>query len=72
MNKLNRTAKLAYFNARRNKNDANLISEYSNTPKYSVFRMLSGRQRISHEVAEEAFYISKGRSKNSLIRDFSF
>lgn len=65
---MNRTAKLAFFNARRLKKDAEAISLLSGTPKNKVFKMLSGKIPISKKVASDAFFMSRYRTKNSLIK----
>lgn len=67
MKRLNRTAKLAFFNARRMKSDAASISYLTRTPKNVVFKMLSAKRSISNEVANEAFSITKYRTKNSVM-----
>ncbi len=69
MKNLNRTAKLAYFNARRRDGD---VSEVSSKTGYSTShtrRMLNAEARINEETATSAFYISHGRTKNSQLRD---
>jgi hypothetical protein len=64
-NYLNRTAKLAYFTARKQEGD---VSTIANTSGYSyghVRRMLNGERRINDDVADDAYYVTYNRRKNS-------
>lgn len=70
MRKLNRTAKLAFFNARREKTDSSVLSVKTGTSKNVIKKMLSANRRITDEVADEAFYLTMERRKNSIVDNF--
>lgn len=65
MNYLNRTAKLAFYTARKREGDVRYISNSSGYSPSHVRRMLSGERRINNDVADEAYFISSYRTKNS-------
>lgn len=67
MKKLNRTAKLAFYNARREKEDIHLISATVKRSTDSVGKMLSANRRINEEVADAAFMLSYNRERNSVV-----
>ena len=65
MRKLNRTAKLVYFTARKRQGDATRIS---NTTGYSVAHVsnvLAGRRTVPQTMANEMYNVSRRRMKNS-------
>jgi hypothetical protein len=67
MKNLNRTAKLAFFNARRREGDVSrIISETGMSPNHTR-RMLAAERRINEETADTAYEISYMRRKNSEI-----
>jgi len=65
MNYLNRTAKLAYYTARKQEGDVTNIAEGTNYSYGHVRRMLVGERRINNDVANEAYYLTYNRRKNS-------
>lgn len=63
-NNINRTAKLAYYTARKRKGDVSELYDYS--PSH-LYRVLNGRRKINDDIANDLLYISYGREKNSVI-----
>jgi len=63
--KLNRTAKQAFFSARQRKGDAARLSEKTGYSVSHVNNVMSGRRNVPQLLANEMYNISKRRMKNS-------
>ena len=63
--KLNRTAKQAFFSARQRKGDAVRLSEKTGYSVSHVNNVMSGRRNVPQLLANEMYNISKRRMKNS-------
>ena len=63
--KLNRTAKQAFFSARQRKGDAERLSEKTGYSVSHVNNVISGRRNVPQLLANEMYNISKRRMKNS-------
>ena len=64
-NYLNRTAKLAFFKARRRQGDVNRLAETTGFPTRYVYYTLSGERSVNNTLANEMYNISRRRMKNS-------
>ena len=67
MSNLNRTAKLAYFTARKRDGDVKKISEEVGSRTDYVRRMLNGERKINYDVADYAYHMTRNRKRNSEI-----
>jgi hypothetical protein len=65
MSKLNRTAKLAFFSARKRKGDIERIVDNTGYSAAHVNNVVAGRRNVSQEMANEMYKISRRRQKNS-------
>ena len=65
--KLNKTATLAYYTARKQQGDVETISRLTNYSPSHITNILSGRRSISQNVANVLFTLSKSRKKNSQL-----
>jgi hypothetical protein len=63
--KLNRTAKQAFFSARQRKGDAERLSEKTGYSISHVNNVMAGRRNVPQLLANEMYNISKRRMKNS-------
>ena len=63
--KLNRTAKQAFFSARQRKGDADRLSEKTGYSVSHVNNVIAGRRTVPQLLANEMYNISKRRMKNS-------
>ena len=63
--KLNRTAKQAFFSARQRKGDADRLSEKTGYSVSHVNNVIAGRRNVPQLLANEMYNISKRRMKNS-------
>jgi len=63
--KLNRTAKQAFFSARQRKGDAERLSEKTGYSVSHVNNVMAGRRNVPQLLANEMYNISKRRMKNS-------
>jgi hypothetical protein len=64
-NYLNRTAKLAFFKARKRTGDvARIAEETGYTPRF-VYYTLSGERRVNQSLANAMYNVSRRRMKNS-------
>lgn len=63
--KLNRTAKQAFFTARRRDGDVNRIAEISGNSQSHVSNIIAGRRIVNQEVADAMYMISRRRLKNT-------
>lgn len=68
MSKLNKTAKLSFYTARKQKGDVSVISYKTGYSEGHIYNMLSGNRKITDGVADEMYRISKKREKNSSIK----
>ena len=64
-NYLNRTAKLAFFKARRRTGDVNRLAETTGFSTRYVYYTLSGERSVNNTLANEMYNISRRRMKNS-------
>ena len=65
MSKLNRTAKLSFYNARRRAGDVTRVSESTGYSQPHVSNVLAGRRSVPQAMANEMYRISRRRLKNS-------
>jgi len=63
--KLNRTAKQAFFSARQRKGDPDRLSEKTGYSVSHVNNVIAGRRNVPQLLANEMYNISKRRMKNS-------
>jgi len=64
-NYMNRTAKLAFFKARKRNGDVTRVAENTGYSVSHVSNTLAGRRSIPQPVANEMYNISRRRVKNS-------
>lgn len=62
---MNKTAKLAFFNARKRKGDIDKIAENTGYSIPHVYNVIAGRRRVPQDMANEMYNISRRRSKIS-------
>ena len=65
--KLNRTAKQAFFTARKRSGDANRISEMTGYSTSHVTSIMNGNRNVNDTVANAMYSISARRQKNSVV-----
>ena len=63
--KINRTAKVAFWNARKQNGDTNRIAEMTGYSVSHVTNMVSGRRTVNEDVANAMYSISRKRQKLS-------
>jgi hypothetical protein len=63
--KLNRTAKQAFFTARRRNGDVTRIAKMSDYSVSHVSNIMSGRRIVNQEVANAMYMVSRRRMKNT-------
>jgi len=63
--KLNRCAKLTFFNARKRQGDISKLNETTGYSISHITNVLAGRRSIPQELADEMYNISRRRMKNS-------
>jgi len=63
--KLNRSAKLTFFNARKRQGDVSKLSESTGYSISHITNVLAGRRSVSQTLANEMYTISRRRVKNS-------
>jgi len=63
--KLNRTAKLSFFTARKRQGDATRIAENTGYSLSHVVNVINGNRTVSQTMANEMYNISRHRVKNS-------
>ena len=63
--KLNRSAKLTFFNARKKQGDVSKLSESTGYSISHITNVLAGRRSVSQALANEMYTISRRRVKNS-------
>jgi ABC-type molybdenum transport system ATPase subunit/photorepair protein PhrA len=65
MKKTNRTAKLAFFTARKRSGDVSRISEMTGYSTSHVTSIMNGNRNVNDTVANAMYSISARRQKNS-------
>jgi len=65
--KLNKTAKLTFYQARTRKGDLDRLSEMTNYSKSHICNILSGRRNVNDPIASAMYRISRNRAKNTEI-----
>lgn len=65
MSRLNKTAKLAFFTARRRKGDVAKIAENTYYSVSHISNVVAGRRTVPENVGKELYNISRRRMKNS-------
>jgi hypothetical protein len=63
--KLNRTAKLSFFTARKRQGDATRIAENTGYSLSHVVNVMNGNRTVPQTMANEMYNISRRRIKNS-------
>jgi hypothetical protein len=66
-NYLNRTAKLAFFNARKRKGDVNKLAEETGYTTRFVYYTLKGERSMNKPLANAMYNLSRRRIKNSQL-----
>jgi plasmid maintenance system antidote protein VapI len=67
MQKLNRTAKLNFFKARKRKGDLNSVAENTGYSKSHVSNVVAGRRSVPQSMADEMYRISRRRTTNKEV-----
>ena len=67
MKKTNRTAKLAFFTARKRSGDVSRISEMTGYSSSHVTSIMNGNRNVNDKVANAMYSISARRQKNSVV-----
>lgn len=65
--KLNRTAKQAFFTARKRSGDVSRISEMTGYSSSHVTSIMNGNRNVNDTVANAMYSISARRQKNSVV-----
>jgi hypothetical protein len=65
MSKLNRTAKLSFFNSRKRSGDVARLVETTGYSASHISNVMSGVRSVPQELANEMYNISRRRMKNS-------
>ena len=65
--KLNRTAKQAFFTARKRSGDVSRISEMTGYSSSHVTSIMNGNRNVNDTVANAMYSISARRKKNSVV-----
>ena len=63
MRKLNRTAKLAFYNARQRKGDTTRLAEMTGYSISHVSNIINGRRSVNQDVANAMYSMSRRRMK---------
>ena len=63
MRKLNRTAKLAFYNARQRQGDVTRLAETTGYSVSHVSNIINGRRSVNSEVANAMYSMSRRRVK---------
>lgn len=64
MKRLNRTAKQAFYNARKRQGDVTRISDSTGYSESHIINVLAGRRSVNQPIANELYRISSRRIKN--------
>lgn len=65
MNRLNSTAKLAFYNARKRSGDTQRIADMTGYSTSHITNISNGNRSINPDVASAMYNISRRRQKNS-------
>ena len=65
--KLNRTACLAFYNARLSYGDVDRLAETTGYSTSHISNVLAGRRKVSNALADAMYSISRRRAKNSEV-----
>ena len=65
MRKLNRTAKLAFYNARQRKGDTTRLAEMTGYSTSHITNITNGNRSVNEDVASAMYNITRRRQKNS-------
>jgi hypothetical protein len=65
--KLDKQAKLMFYNSRRREGDLERISDQTYYSKSHISNMLNGRRTLTEEVANVIYRISRNRTKNARV-----
>jgi hypothetical protein len=65
MSKLNRTAKLSFFNSRKRNGDTSRLAEITGYSVSHISNVINGVRSVPQELANEMYNISRRRMKNS-------
>ena len=63
MRKLNRTAKLAFYNARQHQGDVTRLAETTGYSVSHVSNIINGRRSVNQDVANAMYNMSRRRMK---------
>lgn len=64
-NYLNRTAKLAFFNARKRQGDVSRLSEETGYSSRFIYYTINGERRVNQTIANAMYNLTRRRVKNS-------
>jgi hypothetical protein len=67
MSKLNKTAKLAFYNARKREGDTQKLSESTGLTSRFINYVLRGERGINDELANAMYSVSRSRKTNSSV-----
>ena len=65
--KLNRTAKLAFYNARERKDDTNRLAETTGFTTRFINYVKKGERKVNDTLADAMYNLSRRRAKNSAV-----
>lgn len=65
MNKLNKTAKLAFYNARKQSGDTQKLAAETGFTERFINYVVRGERRVNDELANAMYSISRSRRTNS-------
>jgi hypothetical protein len=64
--RMNRTAKLCFYNARKRDGDARRIASKTGYSVSHVVNIMNGRRSVNDDIANEMHRLSRHRTKNSV------
>jgi hypothetical protein len=64
--KMNKTAKLSFYNARKRKGDTARIADNTGYSVSHVINVVAGRRSVPQDMANEFYNISRRRQKNTV------
>ena len=64
-NYLNRTAKLAFFKARKRRGDITNVAENTGYSVSHVSNVIAGRRSVPQSLANNMYYVSRRRTRNN-------
>lgn len=65
--KLNRTAKLAFYNARERKDDTNRLAETTGYTTRFINYVKKGERKVNDTLADAMYKLAQRRAKNSAV-----